>query len=570
MISLQLEASINSRVYLFLLGIFFLSLLFLTYSAISSVEKNFIRFKGSESSESFSALEWDVSAILDIASQGMFERDNSHRMTVLTIHRNFDRKFHDLLSTPDGMVQRRIRLFSRRFWRRIIPYERGELLDAEQVSLLRKEGIVLQRMIRLSRQKYHEDFRSGVQTSGMETSRILWTLLLLLFLGGFSAIITYSRHISKLRSVFAGIEKGGDDLFKGVSSFKESLEKELREVKRKQERGEFLQRRYREILNSITAGIVVVGSDETVSFVNSQLLDWFSMEGHFVGEPLELFLEAAGLDSLEGDRKVKGNRVFLVGSKDLDEMSVYIFQDVTERENISTRLLNSERLISMGEMASKVTHEIRNPLSTIKLNSEYLLENLKELDVENVSDSLALIVKEVVRLEEISGRYMGMVRYRASEEHARGTELPDDLMELIGFHSGEFERRKIMLTVGEIDPVMLSMPLSSFKEVMLNLLKNAWEEIGESGEIGVSCSRDGDGARIVVEDSGRGVPLDERSRIFDIFFTKKPGGTGIGLSHTRKRIEESGGKIVVEDSALGGARFVVTLPAETHVRTEAC
>jgi two-component system sensor histidine kinase FlrB len=95
---------------------------------------------------------------------------------------------------------------------------------------------------------------------------------------------------------------------------------------------------------------------------------------------------------------------------------------------------------------------------------------------------------------------------------------------------------------------------------MLNLLKNAWEELENGGKIAVNIARKGNFAVVSVEDSGRGVPQSERESVFKNFYTNKPGGTGIGLSHSRKLATEAGGKLYVGDSVLGGASFVLEIP----------
>jgi signal transduction histidine kinase len=91
-------------------------------------------------------------------------------------------------------------------------------------------------------------------------------------------------------------------------------------------------------------------------------------------------------------------------------------------------------------------------------------------------------------------------------------------------------------------------------------MKNAWEELGQGGVIALLAERDDASVRLMIDDSGRGVPVAEREKIFRNFYTTKPGGTGIGLSHSLKLVTEAGGTIAVEDSPLGGARFVVTVP----------
>ena len=211
-------------------------------------------------------------------------------------------------------------------------------------------------------------------------------------------------------------------------------------------------------------------------------------------------------------------------------------------------------------MAARITHEIRNPLNTIKMNSDYLLENIDKTESEEKKQLLSLVVSEVERLEQITNKYMGMVNYNRSGASESGVSLPSDLIEFLSFHLPELQKRNIELTVGKSDPISISISVSSFKEIMLNLLKNAWEELENGGRIAVNITSNGTSAAVSVEDSGRGVPQSERERIFKNFYTNKPGGTGIGLSHSRKLATEAGGKLYVGDSKLGGASFILEIP----------
>ena len=211
-------------------------------------------------------------------------------------------------------------------------------------------------------------------------------------------------------------------------------------------------------------------------------------------------------------------------------------------------------------MAARITHEIRNPLNTIKMNSDYLLENVDETKSEEKKQLLSLVVKEVERLEQITNKYMGMVNYQRSETAETGVQIPSDLVEFLSFHQPELQKRNIELSFEKDGEFVLSIIPDSFKEVMLNLLKNAWEELENGGKIAVRVRRKDNFAHISVEDSGRGIPQNERETVFKNFYTKKPGGTGIGLSHSRKLVTEAGGKLYIEDSALGGAAFVLEIP----------
>ena len=346
-----------------------------------------------------------------------------------------------------------------------------------------------------------------------------------------------------------------------IDRLKESKTSMINELQKKYNREQIIAKRREALLNKIPEGLLSVDSTHRIIFINEAMTKWFGVENSSIGSTVEPILEKLGIPS---EDKAKFNFVNEIYqefiSVNADE-TFYFFRNVTESEELSKKLLNSERLASVGEMATRISHEIRNPLSTVKLNSHYIMENLENLPNKDFANLMGLIVEEVERLEEITNKYMGMVRYQKHENAVETVSLPADLLQFLSFQLPELQKRNIELTIGKCDPVTANIPLSSFKEIILNLLKNAWEELEENGKIAVEFAADDPSAiKIIVNDSGRGVPEAEREAVFKNYYTNKPGGTGIGLSHSRKLATEAGGKLFVTDSPLGGAAFVLQIP----------
>ena len=335
---------------------------------------------------------------------------------------------------------------------------------------------------------------------------------------------------------------------------------ELDEIGKKYAREQIVGKRKEDLLNALPEGLLAAASGR-VTFVNKTMKEWFGVDGSFIGEEMKTVFDKVGTNGEEG-KFVNGEETYQLSVSLGQNETFYIIRNITKSEELSSKLLNSERLASIGEMAARITHEIRNPLNTIKMNSDYLLENIGKTDPEEKKQLLSLVVKEVERLEQITNEYMGKVNYNKTGANDNGVSIPADLVEFLSFHLPELKKRNIELTVGKSDPLVISMSISSFKEIMLNLLKNAWEELENGGKIAVNIGRNGNFAVVSVEDSGRGVPQNERETIFKNFYTKKPGGTGIGLSHSRKLAVEAGGKLYVGDSALGGASFTLEIPVK--------
>lgn len=369
------------------------------------------------------------------------------------------------------------------------------------------------------------------------------------------------KNAGRLLSLIGlGENASAEDAAEELRKLTETKSAELDEIGKKYAREQIVGKRKEDLLNAIPEGLSAAASGR-VTFVNKTMNDWFGVDGSFIGEEMKTVFEKIGSNGEEG-KFASGDETYQLSVSSGQNETFYIIRNITKSEELSSKLINSERLASIGEMAARITHEIRNPLNTIKMNSDYLLENIGKTDPEEKKQLLSLVVKEVERLEQITNEYMGKVNYNRSGSNDSGVSLPADLVEFLSFHLPELKKRNIELTVGKSEPVQISISLSSFKEIMLNLLKNAWEELENGGKIAVNVGRNGSSAVISVEDSGRGIPQSERETIFKNFYTKKPGGTGIGLSHSRKLATEAGGKLYVGDSALGGAAFILEIPVK--------
>jgi signal transduction histidine kinase len=226
-------------------------------------------------------------------------------------------------------------------------------------------------------------------------------------------------------------------------------------------------------------------------------------------------------------------------------------------------LVRSERLAAIGRMASHITHEVRNPLSSIGLNVELLEEEVAGLGggeaTKEARDLLGAIAKEVDRLTALTKDYLRLAR--VPRPTLEVVDLGELVRSVLDFAGGELRRSGITVgvRVGE-DLGAIPLDESQLRQVLLNLVRNAREAMPEGGTLRVSASRQGEAVEIAVEDTGAGVPGDERERIFEPFHTSKAQGTGLGLPLAMQLVRGHGGTLRLESPAGGGARFVVRLP----------
>ncbi len=224
------------------------------------------------------------------------------------------------------------------------------------------------------------------------------------------------------------------------------------------------------------------------------------------------------------------------------------------------RAVANERLAAIGKMAAHVTHEIRNPLSSIGLNIELLEENLAEAGVGGESKTLlTAITREVQRLEHLSEEYLRVARL--PQPRMESEDVAAKVREIVAFAKPEMDRAGLGLELtieDDIPPALFDE--GQIRQAILNVLRNAREAMSDGGKIDVYVRAEGMSVVIGVDDQGSGIPADVRSRIFDPFFSTKGEGTGLGLAITRQIIEAHGGSISVEPREGGGTSFRLLLP----------
>jgi len=224
------------------------------------------------------------------------------------------------------------------------------------------------------------------------------------------------------------------------------------------------------------------------------------------------------------------------------------------------RAVANERLAAIGKMAAHVTHEIRNPLSSIGLNIELLEENLAEAGASGESKSLlSAITREVQRLEHLSEEYLRVARL--PQPRMESDDLAAKVLEIAKFAKPEIERAGLTLQLAiddDLPPALFDE--GQIRQAILNVLRNAREAMADGGAIDVFVRAEGMSVVVGVEDRGSGIPENVLERIFDPFFSTKGEGTGLGLAITRQIVEAHGGSITVEPRAGGGTSFRILLP----------
>jgi signal transduction histidine kinase len=246
--------------------------------------------------------------------------------------------------------------------------------------------------------------------------------------------------------------------------------------------------------------------------------------------------------------------------KDLARELNAMARAVEERER---ELVRSERLAAVGKMAAMITHEVRNPLSSIGLNTELLEEELGESSASSEAKQLlSAIHREVDRLTAITEEYLAFSRLpkpKVAREPVNKlvTALADFVREDLAV-----KQVNLALELGDGEPTALIDP-AQIRQCLVNLVLNASEAVASKGggKITVRTRRDGTRVVIEVEDDGTGISPDVLPRLFDPFFSTKESGSGLGLALTQQIVKDHGGDVAVASTLGRGTTFKVSVPA---------
>jgi PAS domain S-box-containing protein len=408
---------------------------------------------------------------------------------------------------------------------------------------------------------------------------------------------------------------------------------DITEPKRIREELESSYERFITILEGLDASISVstLGSKHLL-FANKTYRQWFGDESHdqpdFVDTMLAAPSDANTIDDVDvlvglpmidvEDAPSENREIYLEATPNMPARwlevrvrylnwvdghlaQMVIANDITARRNAenfaaeqAARAQASSRLITMGEMASSVAHELNQPLAAISNYCSGMVSRINNHQINN--EELLVAIEKTAKQAQRAGQIIQRIRSFVTRSAPNRTSsdmgvMVSEAIELVGI---EVQRRRVQLThhIAPRLPSVLVDPIL-IEQVIINLIKNAAEAIDSGGEfspkdmakrlIDVRVKRksmiinteDLDGIECTVEDTGQGVPPEVMARIFDSFFSTKPDGMGIGLNLCRSIIESHRGRLTAEnlyngklgEKKISGCRFSFWLPLEVQTQS---
>ena len=343
------------------------------------------------------------------------------------------------------------------------------------------------------------------------------------------------------------------------------------------------------IIQSIGSGIIITEMNDSITYINragERMLGYSKEE--VLGRPLSIFglkeKQSAipsflnnpdDLDTRKEGWMIKRDHTeFPVGFTVNNHLSIrgekigkiVVFRDLTNVYKIQEEILRMDRLVSLGKLASGIAHELRNPLAGIKTTAQALGEEMNGDDSKR--EYLHRITKEIDRLNDLLKTFFSFAK--PQNLNLVHCHVKDIINEIIPFLIKEIADKGIrfsetyhpQLPKVEVDKTQMH-------QVFLNLFLNAIQAMPNGGELRIEAnpviSRSSAGSqqnfiKVVISDSGRGIPPQIVHKIFDPFFTTKSRGIGLGLSITYQIIKKHGGTIKVDSQWEKGTSFVINLP----------
>lgn len=243
----------------------------------------------------------------------------------------------------------------------------------------------------------------------------------------------------------------------------------------------------------------------------------------------------------------------------------YMVQKLREQKSIEERLREAEHLSGIGQLSRSIAHEIRNPLNFISLSVDHIKEKYKPTDnndKEKFNSLISSIKQEIQRLNTLVENFLDYGKpLRLNRKEVDIGQLMNNVIELI-HAKADNERIRITRDINtnqvlDADPELL-------KTCILNVILNAFQAMPNGGELSIKTELSDGKFQILISDTGTGIKKDEISKVFDPFFTTKKNGLGLGLSMTKRVIEEHGGEVDINSTEGKGSKVIISLPTGSN------
>lgn len=335
------------------------------------------------------------------------------------------------------------------------------------------------------------------------------------------------------------------------------------------------------ILAAMSDAVIAVGRNGEITLLNRAAQSLLGAESQMlIGEKCEeklspfckyiekaktqgrsLFFSEEKIKTDKGDKILEISVNVIQDDEGQIDSFVMVAQDVTERVLLRENAKRSDRITAMGQLASGVAHEIRNPLNAIGMIAQRLAIEFKPTaDEEEYSRLAKTLVNETRRINEIIDQFLAFAR--PAPLSFQPTRLQELLSEVGALLKEEAVENGVNVTIDCEDIPPVQADGDKLKQAFLNVGQNALQACRAGGEVKITCRDAGERAVIQFIDNGVGIPPENLDKIFNLYFTTKDKGSGIGLSIVQQIISQHNGVIQVDSRENQGTTVTIILPKE--------
>ncbi|HEX8826435.1 MAG TPA: ATP-binding protein [Archangium sp.] len=322
----------------------------------------------------------------------------------------------------------------------------------------------------------------------------------------------------------------------------------------------------RQILACMPSGLITSDEAGLVTFVNRAASSILSLEPRLPrGTSVESLLPGA----LASDGRLRRRELTVQTPAGLRTLgltvtglefgggggTLIVFQDLTELRRIEEDLKRADRLAALGTLSAQLAHEIRNPLAAMRGSAQLLVQ---DPSTDPTSAKLVqILLRESDRLSKLVEDFLRFARPPPPEKQEQALEvLVAETVDML--RVDPIAQQVQVETV--LAPVRAPVDADQLRQVLINLLRNAFQAAGQEGLVRVTLEADEEWALLRIWDSAGSIPATDLSRIFEPFFSTREGGTGLGLSTAYSIVRAHGGNIRVRSSPSEGTEFLIQLP----------
>ncbi|TDT63635.1 ATP-binding protein [Fonticella tunisiensis] len=334
------------------------------------------------------------------------------------------------------------------------------------------------------------------------------------------------------------------------------------------------------ILDSILNGVIAVDRSLKITSINKEGKNILNQKKEMTGEYVYKFFEDGEKlknilnDAMQRNKGIQGYEVHSLKCGDTRvtvrlhayplknilnalEGMVLVIEDITHVKRLENQVRRAEKLSAIGELASGIAHEIRNPLGIIKTISQTIN---KDIEDEEIKEGLEIIEHEIDRANKV---IQGLLDFaKPSIFNSKIQSIHKIISEVLILMNKYAQQHRVEIMYEVVEDSFINVDADKIKQAFVNIIFNAIQAMPEGGNLNIQLENEDGFSKISFSDEGVGIDENIMEKIFEPFYTTKEKGTGLGLSITHRIIEEHKGYIEIDSKVGVGTTVIIYLPNE--------